>query len=71
MENALQKDWISTDDAARLFDYDPSKPGVKSAFLQFAVREGVPFYRMSSRRFRWSRRELEQWLEKRRVGKRN
>jgi len=68
MENIIQTDWISTEEAAPLFDYDTSKPGSRAAFLQFAMREGVPYYRLSARRFRWSRSELEEWLRKRRIG---
>ena len=51
-----------------LFDYDPTKPGAKAAYLAFAQREGVPFVRMSERRWRWNQSELEEWLEARKVG---
>ena len=63
-----QKTWLTTQEAAPLFDYDLTKPGAKAAFLQFAQREGIPFYRLSERRWRWNQLELEDWLEGRRVG---
>lgn len=67
MNTQVDIHWLSTKDAAALFDYDVSRPGARSAFLQFALREGVPFYRMSERRLRWNRQELSEWLEDRRV----
>ncbi len=38
------------------------------SFLQFVKREGVPFYRVSARNFKFSPQEVEAWLEARRVG---
>jgi len=68
MESLLQSDLIPTAEAAALLGYDPEKPSSITAFREFALREGIPHYRLSARRFRWSKSELEEWLRNRRVG---
>ena len=65
----IELDWLTTEEAAKYFDYDLQRPGSRAAFLQFALRESVPHYRMSNRRFRWSKSQMIDWLEARRLGR--